>query len=120
MHADQLDDLVDDGVEQAAHFLAGDFEVAAVDACVFQGADGGDVDVEGFLARVVPEGGFGGFEVFDRLLPVDERDVVVVVAHSLREEFFELTVDEGRAAEIACAGCTFYDAEVGIDGLDVV
>lgn len=120
LHADQLDDLVDDGVEQGAHFLAGDFEVAAVDAGVFEGADGGHVDVEGFLARVVAEGGFGAFEVLDRLLPVDERDVVVVVAHALGEEFLELAVDEGRAAEVAGAGGAFHDAEVGLDGLDVV
>ena len=85
LHADELDDLVDDGVEKSAHFLAGDLEVAAVDACVFQRADGGDVDVEGLLAGVVPEGGFGRFEVLDCLLPVDEGDVVVMMAHPLRE-----------------------------------
>lgn len=94
LHADELDDLVDDGVEEAAHFLAGDLEVAAVDACVFQRAYGGNVDVEGFLAGVVPEGGFGRFEVLDCLLPVDEGDVVVMMAHALREQLFEFAVYE--------------------------
>lgn len=120
LEADELDDLVDDRVEQGAHFLARDLEVAPVDARVLQGADGGHIDVEGLLARVVAEGRLGGFEVLDRLLAVDEGDIAVVVAHALGEEFFELAVDEGRAAEVAGAGGAFHDAEVGLDGLDVV
>ena len=120
LDADQLDDLVDDGVEQGAHFLARDLEVAAVDAGVLECAHRGHVHVEGFLARVVAEGGLGAFEVFDRLLPVYERDVGVVVPHALGEELFEFAVDEGRAAEVAGAGGAFDDAEVGLDGLDVV
>ena len=43
-----------------------------------------------------------------------------MMAHPLREQLLEFAVYEGRAAEITCTGGTFEDAEVRVDGMDVV
>lgn len=91
----QFDDLVHNGVEEAAHFGAGDFKVSAKDAGAVEGSHGGYVDVEFILERVVAEGEFGRFKVLNGVLSVDGADVVVVTAHSIDEELFKLAVDEG-------------------------
>lgn len=91
----QFDDLVHNGVEEAAHFGAGDFKVSTKDAGAVEGSQRGYVDVEFILQWVVAKSEFGSFKVLDSVLPIDGADVVVVAAHSVDEELFKLAVDEG-------------------------
>lgn len=91
----QFDDLVHNGVEEAAHLGAGDFKVSTKDTGAVEGSHRGYVDIEFILEWVVAKCEFGRFKVLNRVLPIDGVDVVVVTAHSIDEELLKLAVDEG-------------------------